>query len=141
MSEQSELNRAAPAFSVKAKALVALRAPHSIVVDMEGGTVTEYRGVQMLDISADAQWVVPSIPWLARMKHAMTSYRQMLDQHAREREAMRYVIHTILDESRKVALEDLPNKPTMQLNQDDEGHPWGGIPDDDEVSDDDEVPF
>ena len=125
--QELELSAVSP---VKARQMAALKAPRLVLIDTVTGEFHEVGPLQAYALRVDQLWVVPNQSWVVRIKNVLSTLNSMLEQHARERNAMLSVVDEVLSEARRADMSDVPQPEPEQPVHD----PFGfDFPEDDEV--------
>jgi len=123
---------------------------HSVIVDMDVGTILHLHGAEMAKYQAAEQTAVLNKTWLDRLTHAVDMFNDLCQRQERERWHLESLVNEILDESVKLTESELPKRVEIANlrahNMPDEVRNLRAHnePEDDDIAvinDDDDVPF
>lgn len=111
--KQGELKlfeHAAAKSNVKKVQMKHLNLSHSVMVDLDAGTIEHLRGKEMAYHNFRSQLAVLSENWLERLTYAVGQLRALTDRQQRERQHMLDLVQEVMDESQTLDGLTLPDR-------------------------------
>lgn len=125
--------------NVKRRQMSHYKMAHSVMVDVEQGTIIHLHGPDMAAHPASEQTAVVNEDWLDRLTYAIGILNDLTERHARERRHLVGLVNEVLDES--CTLNDADIAPLRVKDAFRAAHRLEDVPEDLPVWDENDPPF